>query len=86
MCGGLVGGGGSYGFFLIFLFIFYSYMQTRPFYVHAQPTRPFWVAKARGWQGCLPCFPNGIPRRKYSEYYRQLGMHGKSATMKIWAA
>ena len=33
-----------------------------------------------------PCFPNGIPRRKYSEYYRQLGMHGKSATMKIWAA
>ena len=27
-------------------------MQTRPFYAHAQPTRPFWVAKARGWQGC----------------------------------
>ena len=44
------------------------------------------VAKARGWQGCRPCFPNGIPRRKYSEYYRHLGMHGKSATMKNWAA
>ena len=23
-----------------------------------------------------PCFPNGIPCRKYSEYYRKLGMHG----------
>ena len=26
---------------------------------------------------------NGIPRRKYSEYYRQFGMNGKGATMKL---
>ena len=56
-------------------------MQTRPFYAHAQPKRPFWVAKARGG-----CPLNGVPRRKYSEYYRQLGMNGKSATVKNWTA
>ena len=69
--------------------------RARRFCRHAHFTRMRSLRGHFGWQKRAggkavgygtPCFPNGIPRRKYSEYYRQLGMHGKSATMKIWAA
>ena len=36
---------------------FRTVIQTRPFYAHAQPTRPFWVAKGAGGKAVGRVFP-----------------------------